>query len=84
MGATWRTCASAAGSKRSTSSQSEVERLERLRDAHAALGLEVEVEVDDRARRPARSFGERLEQSDERVGDLLAREACHRPRRTRA
>ena len=49
----------------------QVERLERLRNADAALRLEVEVEVDDRPRVAAGSVCERLEQPDERIRDLV-------------
>ena len=58
----------------------QVERLERLRDAHASFGLEVEVEVDDRPRRAARAFAERLEEPDERVRDLVCAAESRRPR----
>ena len=58
----------------------QIERLQRLRDPHAAFRLEVEVEVDDRARVAPSPLGKRLEQPHERVGDLLARAACRRPR----
>ena len=48
----------------------EIERLERVRDTQAALGLEVEVEVDDRLRRAERPLGERFQQPDQVPGDL--------------
>ena len=52
----------------------QVERLERARDTGDALGLEVEVEVDDRPRRAAGALGERVEQTHERLRDLLGPE----------
>ena len=52
----------------------QVERLEGLGDANAALGLEVEVQVDDRSCRIPGALAKRLEQKNERIGDLLGTE----------
>ena len=56
----------------------QVERIEGLRDAYAALRLKVEVEIDDRPRAVAGSFTKRLQQPDERVCNLL-RSKCAVP-----
>ena len=58
----------------------KVERLERLRDADAAFGLEVEVEVDDRPSRAPGALAEGLEQSDERIRDLVRAKRRRLPR----